>query len=323
MIHASIGSSESARVVGTDIELLVNGNVIANPLDYFDVQTGLFAYDAKDQSDSVYSYATVSGDKAIVCALNFSGSPKSARLDIGNLPFKMDTELTSLTDASDVTLAADQFSLSLSLAAYEPLVFTVTLTNPPTEQPGVDPSNGSGGEANADEQIANGDFSSNGDGWNQYVESSANADFSFENMRAEIEISQPGCAGWNIQLLYLGRSLTQSHTYKLTFTASAASVRSIDAAIARNSGDYDYYGHGTFELSTEPEKFQLLVTMDQACDDDSHLVFEMGNSSIGVTIDDVSFQHQRCFTHVCIQSVDLRFYEPCVRSDRPRGRSGF
>lgn len=123
----------------------------------------------------------------------------------------------------------------------------------------------------------------------QYYGNSA-ATSNVSNGKATINITTAGAETYQPQFVQQNISLEEGLKYRLTFTASAASERSINVILQQNGGDYVSYATKDFDLTPAPETYTLEFTMNNPSDPAAQLAFNLGGSGVmsSVTISDVA-----------------------------------
>lgn len=132
------------------------------------------------------------------------------------------------------------------------------------------------GEQPAGENLlANSDFSSGNEGWENAVTSPGAADVSFENGRAVYKISNVGTEDWNVQLKQNGIVLEQGAHYKVTFKAKSSEARTIKLAML--SPSYNWFGGEDLVLDKDQEEeFTVEFTMNEETETNASMVISMG-----------------------------------------------
>lgn len=160
------------------------------------------------------------------------------------------------------------------------LVLTIAITGTSQAAPGPEP--GTEGQ----NLMVNGDFSDGTTGWE--LEVTGVATWSIVNGEADVQIADGGNSATSIQLRQSGLKIEKGKTYQVSFEAYADAKRSIKADVIRNVPQYNAYSRiKTFRLTTTKTRYSFQFTMDQNMDNDARLRFGLGNSIIGVRIDNV------------------------------------
>ena len=125
--------------------------------------------------------------------------------------------------------------------------------------------------------LANSDFASGSEGWEDAVTAPGAAEVSFENSRAVYNITDVGTADWNVQLKQNGIVLEQGADYEVTFKAKSSKARTIKLAMLSPSPSYTWYGGEDIALEKDQEKEVTVdFTMNETTDTNAALVISMG-----------------------------------------------
>ena len=133
-----------------------------------------------------------------------------------------------------------------------------------------------------DNMITNADFSNGLTGWEGPVmDAGAAATASVEDGKVIVNITNPGTAGYHIQLKQTGIALENGKTYKVTFKAKCNVERKMLAGV-QHATNYTWYGGGAYDLTDEFQEFsyQLIMPADANCSN-AAVYFTMG-SPLGV-----------------------------------------
>ncbi len=102
----------------------------------------------------------------------------------------------------------------------------------------------------------------------------------------EVNSSNMGSNPWDVQILQDGINVEAGESYEVSFKASATTSRKIVAGVQKTSADYDQYGQGTFELTTEPKEYTYEVK-SSTTDSNAGIYFNLGKSADGETPDSI------------------------------------
>lgn len=140
--------------------------------------------------------------------------------------------------------------------------------------------------------IENGDFSEQLEGWTpDFWGGKASAEIRGDSLH--FKISDPGKETWNLQFKQ-EISLRNGVTYVFSMRAKADRPRTLNVDIKRATKEYVPYANGRFlDLSTSWQDFSWKFTMKEPSDEKAVLVFDMGASSVGWTLSDVSLVQAR------------------------------
>ena len=123
--------------------------------------------------------------------------------------------------------------------------------------------------------LANSDFASGSEGWENAVTLPGAADVSFEDGRAVYKISNVGTEDWNVQLKQNGIVLEQGAHYKVTFKAKSSEARTIKLAML--SPSYNWFGGEDLVLDKDQEEeFTVEFTMNEETETNASMVISMG-----------------------------------------------
>jgi len=138
--------------------------------------------------------------------------------------------------------------------------------------------------------IKNGNFA-NTQNWTLNKWNSSDATFAVSSGTANItNITKPAgtdAAAHSLQLVQNGISLTQGMKYRLTFDASAASVRDISVYIQMDASPYTEYLNKDVSLTADKESFSYEFEMTAATDDNARIAFNFGGAMPNVSISNV------------------------------------
>ena len=124
--------------------------------------------------------------------------------------------------------------------------------------------------------LANSDFASGSEGWENAVTAPGAAEVSFENGRAVYNITDVGTEDWNVQLKQNGIVLEQGAHYKVTFKAKSSEARTIKLAML--SPSYAWYGGADIVAGKRPGErgHSRLCTMNETTEMNASMVISMG-----------------------------------------------
>lgn len=123
--------------------------------------------------------------------------------------------------------------------------------------------------------LANSDFASGSEGWENAVTAPGAAEVSFENGRAVYNITDVGTEDWNVQLKQNGIVLEQGAHYKVTFKAKSSEARTIKLAML--SPSYAWYGGADIVLEKDQEKEVTVdFVMNETTEMNASMVISMG-----------------------------------------------
>jgi len=125
-----------------------------------------------------------------------------------------------------------------------------------------------------------------------YGNSEANA--SVSSGKVKVDISNATTNAWEPQLTQYDIELVQGMRYILTYTAQAASARTIEVSIQKAVDPWNDYARDTVDLTAAPQTFTLEFEMKDPTDPASQLSFNLGGKQgnmPSVTISDVSLKY--------------------------------
>ena len=123
--------------------------------------------------------------------------------------------------------------------------------------------------------LANSDFASGSEGWENAVTAPGAAEVSFKNGRAVYNITDVGTEDWNVQLKQNGIVLEQGAHYKVTFKAKSSEARTIKLAML--SPSYNWFGGKDLVLDKDQEEeFTVEFTMNEETETNASMVISMG-----------------------------------------------
>ena len=125
--------------------------------------------------------------------------------------------------------------------------------------------------------LANSDFASGSEGWENAVTAPGAAEVSFKNGRAVYNITAVGNEDWNVQLKQNGIVLEQGAHYKVSFKVKSSEARTIKLAMLSPSPSYTWYGGKDIALEKDQEEEVTVdFTMNETTDTNAALVISMG-----------------------------------------------
>jgi hypothetical protein len=141
--------------------------------------------------------------------------------------------------------------------------------------------------------LKNGDFAGGDSVWERYVHDYAGAEakaaFIFtDNVLTQIEA--PGKEFWHVQFWQSKLLLEQGKTYTVSFDARVAegSGREIACTLEMSQDPWQGYGSAHFNLTDQMATYTFSVKMEAATDPNARVVFNLGNSTDDVVVDNVS-----------------------------------
>jgi len=137
--------------------------------------------------------------------------------------------------------------------------------------------------------IQNGDFTLGTNAWSWTLSGVATAAWAIESGVSHFSITNGTATLANIQLKQSGLSLVQSNKYVFEFDAWSTAPRYIEAKVAQGtSPNLNYSGTTSIYLTPVHNHFRYAFTMSAATDLAANVLFNVGSSSYGVYVDNVS-----------------------------------
>ncbi len=137
--------------------------------------------------------------------------------------------------------------------------------------------------------VANGNFAQGTNSWALLLANTGSAVWAVTNGVGYITIANGGTYATDIQLQQTGFRLIQGFQYVLAFDASAPHPRFIQAEVGQAASPFlNYSGIPATSLTPVRTHFQYLFTMTQASDFSANLMFNLGTSSFGVALTNIS-----------------------------------
>jgi len=139
--------------------------------------------------------------------------------------------------------------------------------------------------------VYNSNFQTSNDGWSLGTASTASGNLSRSNNSLEINITNPGTAGWHVQLRKGNLSLEQGKKYRYSFKAKADTNRSVTSYIGMSSDPWSAYsGYNGATLADTFNLYTVIFDMNGADDNSARMVFDLGTSDIDVTIAEIKLE---------------------------------
>ena len=140
--------------------------------------------------------------------------------------------------------------------------------------------------------MVNGDFSQGTASWVWTLSGGATAAWAIETGVTHIYITNGTTTLANIQLKQTGKPIVQGKKYVFEFDAWSVAPRYIEAKVAQDAAPNLLYG-GTSSAFLTPTHthFRYIFTMSAATDFNASIFFNVGSSSSGVFIDNVSLYY--------------------------------
>ena len=144
----------------------------------------------------------------------------------------------------------------------------------------------------AGELVRNGTFDNGTTGWSLgqgegYGNSVAAADVA--DGRCQVSITEGGEEEWHVQVIQAGMQLVAQNEYVFSFDAAAEEQRSMFVAVGEADGEYTKFFEKTIDLTDQIQSFSFRFT-PSASSDNVRVEFNIGNFTIGVSLDNVSLK---------------------------------
>jgi hypothetical protein len=137
--------------------------------------------------------------------------------------------------------------------------------------------------------VKNGDFSQDTASWVWTLSGGATASWAIESGVSHFYITNGTATLANIQLKQTGIPMVQSNKYVFQFDAWSTAPRYIQAMVAQDaSPNLNYSGTTSTYLTPVHNHYRYVFTMSAATDLSASVFFNVGSSSAGVYVDNVS-----------------------------------
>ncbi len=134
-------------------------------------------------------------------------------------------------------------------------------------------------------------FSSGTDGWNVNTQSGASGSSSASNNKLNIQISNGGTEGWNVQLIKNGIPLEKNKMYQVSFKAQAVADRSATCYVGKASSPWNAYsGYNVINIGTVEQAHIFTFYMVSPTDPIARIVFDLGGNDANLTISEVKVE---------------------------------
>jgi Carbohydrate binding domain len=137
--------------------------------------------------------------------------------------------------------------------------------------------------------IQNGDFSQGTASWVWTLSGGATAAWAIESGVSHFYITNGTATPANIQLKQTGKPIVQGDKYVFEFDAWSAQPRYVEAKVAQDAApNQNYSGAVSTYLTPVHNHYRYVFTMTAATDLNASVFFNLGGSSYGVYLDNVS-----------------------------------
>ena len=139
------------------------------------------------------------------------------------------------------------------------------------------------------ELVTNGDFAGGDDGWEFGAWEGAEGTAAVVDGEYVITMTTAGAEGWTAQLKTTGLDISKGKSYMVSFTARGESAYSLSAIVGMQVDPYTAYsGYQKFPVETTAKTFTFEFTMRDSSDQDARIVFDVGDYTGKLYLDDVS-----------------------------------
>jgi len=114
---------------------------------------------------------------------------------------------------------------------------------------------------------------------------------------------------WNAAVAYRNLNLEQNKVYNIQFDARADSLRRLNLKVGLGEEPFTNYLYETIHLTNQMETYRYTFTLAAPSISNVSFEFQVGESTIPVIIDNVSFVENNCetanYSNTCIENVNL------------------
>ena len=143
-------------------------------------------------------------------------------------------------------------------------------------------------------EVYRSDYARGTDGWTLGTQGGATARLSGGGSALTVAIQRGGSETWHVQLVRSGIPIERDRTYRVRFVGTAPAERSATAYIGRASAPWDAYsGYTAVAFSPDRSEQTFTFTMGAVTDPRARLVFDLGLSTVDVTIESVVIEEIR------------------------------
>ena len=146
------------------------------------------------------------------------------------------------------------------------------------------------------ERASNGHFEQGAEDWEIHLPngaSTASATHAVIGGISQVNISDPGNAAYEIQLIQRHRILEAGKTYRIAYDARADSPRNMSIDISQSVSPFSSYQHHNHSLTTDFQHFSYDFSMN-VNDANARINFYMGGNATPIYIDNVSLSELGC-----------------------------
>ena len=147
-------------------------------------------------------------------------------------------------------------------------------------------------------------FANGADGWSLSQQGGATGSAATSSGELNVTISNGGSENWHLQLVRNNIKFENTKLYRLSFDARAQSERSITFYAGRASSPWTIYSSpAAVSISTTNSTYTSSFTMTHPTDHTARLVFDLGKSTAGVTIQNVKVEE---LSFDAVTALDVR-----------------
>jgi endoglucanase len=140
-------------------------------------------------------------------------------------------------------------------------------------------------------------FTTGNDGWSVNFNQGASGTWNRTGGKMIITIANGGTEGWHVQATRGGISLEKGKTYRVSFSVKAASDRTATGYAGKSTDPWNAYSdYNTIQIPASDAIISYTFCMNSASDSNSRLVFDLGKSATGLTINDIKIEEIRIVT---------------------------
>jgi len=138
-------------------------------------------------------------------------------------------------------------------------------------------------------------FSTGTDGWILNASNGASGSLAAQSDNLNLTLTSGGTQGWHAQMMKSPVALAKNKLYRLSFKGSSPAPKGASIYIGRASNPYDAYSSYFWaDFNNTVQDYSYTFTMNNDSDPNARLVFDVGNSSIGLML-----------THVKVEMVTI------------------
>ncbi len=134
-------------------------------------------------------------------------------------------------------------------------------------------------------------FSQGTDGWTLSTSGGAAGSINATGEKLNVNINNGGSESWHVQLVKNNIKLEKDKMYRISFKALSTDNRNGTFYAGKATDPWNAYsGYNGFSLNSADQTFIYSFTMPSPTDDAARLVFDLGKSTVGVSIYDVKVE---------------------------------